>query len=62
MYRVLQDDAVSLCRIVEISAARMELLVSRFDTTLVNVGVDLGCGNVCMAQHHLEGTKVCPSR
>lgn len=38
------------------STAWMELLVDSFEAVLVDMCVDLGCGDIGMAQHELDGT------
>ena len=39
----------------------METLVQGLETACVHVGVDLGAGNVGMAEHHLDGAEVGPA-
>lgn len=39
-------------------ATGMKLLVDRFESFLVNMGVNLGCGDVGMAEHNLYRTKI----
>lgn len=36
----------------------MKLLVHRFEPPLIHMGVDLGRGDVCVAQHLLDDTKI----
>lgn len=40
------------------STAWMELLVDSFEAVLVDMCVDLGCGDIGMAQHELDGTQI----
>src|SRR5690242_2129266 len=41
-------------------SARVKLPMHSFETLLVDVGINLGCGNVGMAQHLLDDTQVSP--
>ena len=41
-----------------ISAPRMEAAVDGFEPAAVNVGIDLGSGNIRMAQHELDGPQI----
>jgi hypothetical protein len=64
MYRVLSEDAVALCRRENFSverrqyelAAWVKLLVPGLEATFINVGINLGSGNISMTKHHLEST------
>ena len=40
------------------STPRVKLSVDSFETLLIDVGVDLGCGNVGMAQHFLDDAQI----
>lgn len=40
--------------IVKSSTPWVKFLVNIFEPVLVNVGVDLGCGDVRVAEHHLD--------
>ena len=40
------------------SAPGMETAVDGFESAVVNVGIDLGSGNIRMAQHQLDGPQI----
>lgn len=39
-------------------AAGMKFLVDRLETVAIDMGIDLGGGNIGMAQHHLHGPEI----
>ncbi len=41
-----------------VSSAGMEPPVDRFESVGVDMGIDLGGGNVGMAKHHLDRTEI----